>query len=54
MFYTLEEVAKMLRISMPTVRRLIEDGDLKAIKVRGQWRVSKDEYEAYIKRSQQR
>ena len=54
MVYTLEEVAKMLRVSIPTVRRLIEDGELKAFKVRGQWRIRREDYEEYVQQSQQR
>lgn len=52
--YTIEEIAKMLRVSVPTVRRLIEDGELRANKVRGQWRISKEAYEEYLRQSQQR
>lgn len=46
--YTLEEVAKILRVSVATVRRMIDDGELEAIKVRGQWRVRKDVLDRYL------
>lgn len=37
------EIAKILRISLPTVRRLIADGQIKAIRVGSQNRVRSDE-----------
>ena len=48
MIYTLEEVAEILKVSVATVRKLIDDKDLKAFKVRGQWRVRKEDLDAYI------
>lgn len=50
--YTLEEVAKILRVSVATVRRMIDDGELEAIKVRGQWRVRKDVLDRYLGKTQ--
>jgi excisionase family DNA binding protein len=50
--YTLEEVAKILRVSVATVRRMIDDGELEAIKVRGQWRVRKDILDRYLGKTQ--
>jgi excisionase family DNA binding protein len=47
---TVEEVAAQLRVSPQTVRKLIEDGDLKAFKVRGQWRVKQSDLDDYIQR----
>ena len=49
---TLEEVADILRVSVSTVRRMIEDGELKAGRVRGQWRVLKEDLEEYIRNPQ--
>ncbi len=46
--YTLEEVADILRVSVSTVRRMINDGELKAKRVRGQLRVLKSDLEEYI------
>ena len=46
--YTLEEVADILRVSTATVRKLIESGELKAKKVRGQWRIRKEDLDAYM------
>jgi excisionase family DNA binding protein len=39
--YTIEEVAKLLKISTDTVRKMIADKELDAVKVRGQWRIKK-------------
>lgn len=47
---TLEEVAEILRVSVQTVSRLIEDGELKAAKIRGQWRVRRKDLDDYINR----
>jgi excisionase family DNA binding protein len=48
MIYTLEQVAEVLQVSLSTVRKLVDDKELKAFKVRGQWRVRKEDLEAYI------
>lgn len=42
-FYTLNEVADILRVSRRTIYRYIKMGKLKAVKVHGQWRVSSEE-----------
>ncbi len=49
--YTLEEVAKILKVSTATVRRMIEDGTLKAIRVRGQLRIRKEELDKILGQS---
>jgi excisionase family DNA binding protein len=36
---TIDEVARLLRVSPDTVRRMIADKELDAVKVRGQWRI---------------
>ena len=48
--YTIDEVAQLLKVSPATVRRLIDDGQLKAIKVRGQVRIRKEDLDDYLKR----
>lgn len=45
---TVEEVATELRVSVATVYRLIEDGELKAKKVRGQWRITRKDLDDYL------
>jgi excisionase family DNA binding protein len=48
--YTLDEVAAMLKVSIKTVRRLIDDGKLKAIKIRGQLRIKQSDLDDYLSR----
>jgi excisionase family DNA binding protein len=47
---TVKEVAEILRVSQPTVLRMIEDGELPAIRVRNQWRIRRSELDAYLQR----
>ena len=47
---TVKEVAEILRVSQPTVLRMIEDGELPAIRVRNQWRIRRAELDAYLQR----
>jgi len=46
---TVSEVANELRISTPTVYRLIRERQLKARKFRGSYRVERKELEAFLK-----
>ncbi len=48
---TLSEVASRLNVSIETVRRLVKDGSLKAVRVGNQLRVKPEELEDYIRRS---
>jgi excisionase family DNA binding protein len=50
MFYTVEEVAKMLRVSEATVRRLIKSGQLKAVSVGNQFRISQEDLDEFLSR----
>lgn len=45
---TVEEVAERLRVSAQTVRKLIEDGELRAFRVKNQWRIRKEDLDRYI------
>lgn len=36
----LPEAARRLRFSIKTVRRMVQSGELKAKKIRGEWRIS--------------
>ena len=51
-FLTLADVAEVLNISASQTYALVRSGELPAIKVggRGQWRVERDQLEAYIQR----
>ncbi len=53
-FYTTTEVAHILRISEPTVRKLIEQGDLSALRVglRRQYRISQESLDRYLQSGQ--
>ncbi len=51
-FLRLSDVAEILNISASQTYALVRAGDLPAIKIggRGQWRVERDQVEAYISR----
>ena len=46
---TIPEVADALRVSVPTVRRLIAGGELPAVQVGRQWRVHPDVLDAWLR-----
>ncbi len=48
--YTIEEVARILKVSTDTIRRMIADGELEAVKVRGQWRIKKESVDKLLGR----
>ena len=45
-----KEAAVVLGCSRQTVGRLVEDGELKAVQLRGWWRISQQSLERYIER----
>lgn len=47
--YTIEEVAKILRVKRRTVRKIMDDGDLPSIRVRNQYRIPQSALEAYMR-----
>ncbi len=47
-----DEVAKMLKFSPKTIRKMLRSKELKGSKVRGQWRVRLEDIEAYMKQNQ--
>ena len=47
---TVKEVAEILRVSQPTVLRMIDDGELRAIRVRNQWRIRRTDLDDYLQR----
>jgi len=51
-FYTLEDVATFLNVSVPQVYSLVRSRELPAVKIggRGVWRVDREQLDAYIKR----
>jgi excisionase family DNA binding protein len=54
-FLQLNEVADELAVSLSQVYHMVRSGELPAIKVggRGQWRVERDQLEAYISQKYQ-
>lgn len=49
-FYTIREVAKILRVNERTVLNEIDRGELRATRVGRQWRVSQEALDDYIQR----
>ena len=45
---TIDEAAKLLRVSGMTIRRMVKAGQLEGVKVRNQWRVKKDSVDKYL------
>jgi excisionase family DNA binding protein len=50
MVYTVEEISKLLKVSVATVRRLIRIGELEAFPVGNQYRVTQEALDKYMKR----
>lgn len=51
---TLKEVARYLHVVPLTVYRMIDRGDLSAVKVGRVWRIRKQDLQAYLERSASR
>lgn len=47
-YYTVKEVADLLKVSKMTVYRLIEAGDIEHLKVQRSFRISEDALREYI------
>lgn len=45
--YTVEEVAKMLKVSAATVRRLVKQGEIEAFMVGNQYRITQEALDRY-------
>ena len=52
--YTVEEIAKALKLHPYTVRRLSREGKVPAFKFGGQWRFKMDQVEQWLKRQQKK
>jgi excisionase family DNA binding protein len=50
---TVEEVAKRLRVSHQTVRKLIEEKKLEAFRVGFKWRITEEALERFIQRKEE-
>lgn len=53
-FYLVEEVAKKLRISNMTVYRYIKAGKIQAYKIGKEFRIKKETFEGFMKKSSTR
>lgn len=51
-FYTVNEAAVFFSISPRTIRRMIKDGELIAVKIRSEYRISQEEIDRYIQNNQ--
>lgn len=49
-FYTVKEIANLLRIHPRTVRKMIAEGELEAIKVRDEYRIRQSALDALMQR----
>ena len=47
-FYTLQEVAELLRVSKQTIRRRVQSGELKAHKTGGRYIFHREDIQAYL------
>ena len=48
-YYSPTELAEILNLDPRTVRNLIKNGDIKAVKVGSQWRIGENDFESFIK-----
>ena len=49
----IEQVAEQLQVSTRTVRRMMDDDEIKAFRVGKRWRFTQSEIDAYLKRQQE-
>ncbi len=48
-FFSIAEIAKRLGISIKSVRRMVASGELKSVRIRNLYRISRDAYDDFIK-----
>lgn len=48
-FYSIDEIAEKLGISIKSVRRMVASGELKSVKIRNLYRISKEAYDDFLK-----
>jgi len=51
---TIKEVAVLLKLASKTVYSMAQRGELPAFKVRGQWRIRRADFEAWMEQQSQR
>lgn len=50
---SIDQIATSANVGSKTVRRLIADGELRTHKIRGQHRISEEDWQAYLARIRQ-
>jgi excisionase family DNA binding protein len=50
-FLTVAEAAAQVRVSKMTIHRLINSGELRALRVGRSWRISRASWDAYLERA---
>jgi excisionase family DNA binding protein len=50
-YYSPAELADILNLDARTVRKLINNGDIQAVKVGSQWRVGQKDFEDFIEKN---
>jgi len=50
-FLTAKDVAEILKISVKTARKMMQNGDIKGFKVGREWRVSTEKFNEYLKQN---
>jgi excisionase family DNA binding protein len=50
---TIKDVAALLKVGEKTIYSMAQNGELPAFKVRGQWRFSRKDLDAWIERQKQ-
>ena len=53
-FFTLDEVAEILRVSKRTIHRMIQQRKMPAFKVGGQWRIPETRFRQWIEQRENR
>jgi excisionase family DNA binding protein len=48
--YTIPEACRLLKVSDDTIRRMIKEGRLQAVEVRGQWRILKSSLDTLVEK----
>lgn len=49
-FYTVKEIADILKLSTQQIRRMLRDKEIPAIKLGNEWRIPKKEFEEWVKK----
>lgn len=53
-FYRVNDIAKLLKVSLSLVYRLVERGELQSYRIGGAVRISKEQLEAYLDRGKKK